>query len=232
MADEFFTTSTTWEALSFKSTTSFYNEILSTLKKKWIGEFSSLHLSFSSGKRAGWRHHPWHLCGGGNLSGESPLIKLPLLGFRNQSTVMSIQAAEITAWKLPSEIPPKTSALEVGRRRKCSSQLFPALEESVVKNPNANEGHMRLRFDPSVTKIPWRRKWQPTPKFLPGESHRQRSLAGYSPWGCRESDMTEQLSTGVSLSILSYVQLGSMQGTQRKRASKVLLPITHKRRSL
>ena len=39
----------------------------------------------------------------------------------------------------------------------------------------------------------WRRKWQPTPGFLPGELHRQRSLAGYSPWGRKESDMTEQL---------------------------------------
>ena len=41
-------------------------------------------------------------------------------------------------------------------------------------------------------KIPWRRKWWPTPVFLPGESHGQRSLAGYSPWGCKESDTTEQ----------------------------------------
>ena len=39
----------------------------------------------------------------------------------------------------------------------------------------------RLGFDPWVGKIPWRRKWQPTPIFLPGESHGQRSLAGYSP---------------------------------------------------
>ena len=37
----------------------------------------------------------------------------------------------------------------------------------------------------------WRRAWQPTPVFLPGESHGQRSLAGYSPWGCKESDMAE-----------------------------------------
>ena len=35
------------------------------------------------------------------------------------------------------------------------------------------------------------RAWQPTPVFLPGESHGQRSLVGYSPWGCKESDMTE-----------------------------------------
>jgi len=40
-------------------------------------------------------------------------------------------------------------------------------------------------------KIPWRRKWQPTPVFLPGKFHGQRSLAGYSPWGCNESDTTE-----------------------------------------
>ena len=39
---------------------------------------------------------------------------------------------------------------------------------------------------------PWRRKWQPTPEFLPGEFHGQRSLAGYSPWGCKDSDTTEQ----------------------------------------
>ena len=42
-----------------------------------------------------------------------------------------------------------------------------------------------------VGKIPWRRQWLPTPVFLPGESHRQRSLVGYSPWGRKESDMTE-----------------------------------------
>ena len=41
--------------------------------------------------------------------------------------------------------------------------------------------------------MPWRREWQPTPVFLPGESHGQRSLVGYSPWGCKESDTTEQL---------------------------------------
>ena len=43
-------------------------------------------------------------------------------------------------------------------------------------------------FDPWAGKIPWRRKWQPTPVFLPGESHGQRSLVGCSPWGCKEMD--------------------------------------------
>ena len=56
----------------------------------------------------------------------------------------------------------------------------------------------RHGFDPWVGKVPWRRKWQPTPVFLPGKSHGQRGLVGYSPWGHRESDMTEELSTSHS----------------------------------
>ena len=49
------------------------------------------------------------------------------------------------------------------------------------------------RFNPWVGKISWRRKWQPTPVFLPGKSHGWWNLAGYSPWSCKELDMTEQL---------------------------------------
>ena len=48
-------------------------------------------------------------------------------------------------------------------------------------------------FDPWIGKIPWRRAWQPTPVFLSGKIHGQRSLAGYSPWGHKESDTTEHL---------------------------------------
>ena len=55
----------------------------------------------------------------------------------------------------------------------------------------------RSRFEPWVRNIPWRGKCQPTPVFLPGESHGQRSLAGYSPWGCKESYTTGRLGTGV-----------------------------------
>ena len=51
--------------------------------------------------------------------------------------------------------------------------------------------HKRCGLDPWVRKIPGRSAWQPTPVFLPGESHGQRSLAGYSPWGRKESDTTE-----------------------------------------
>ena len=49
----------------------------------------------------------------------------------------------------------------------------------------------RCGFDPWVRKTSWRRARQPSPVFLPGESHGQRSLAGYSPWGRKESDTTE-----------------------------------------
>ena len=54
--------------------------------------------------------------------------------------------------------------------------------------------HWRNGFDPCVRKIPWRRKWQSTPVFLPGESHGQRSLLGYSIYSFKGSDTTERLS--------------------------------------
>ena len=53
--------------------------------------------------------------------------------------------------------------------------------------------HGRWELSPCVRKIPWRRKWQPTPVFLPGESHGQQSLSDYSPKHPKESDMTEWL---------------------------------------
>ena len=58
----------------------------------------------------------------------------------------------------------------------------------MVKNLPAVQ---RPGFNPWVRKIPWRRKWPPTPVFLPGKSHGQRSLVGYSPWGHKESDTTK-----------------------------------------
>ena len=62
----------------------------------------------------------------------------------------------------------------------------------VVKNLLTNE-RRRCGFDPWVGKIPWRRKRLPTPVFWPGEFYRQRRLAGYGRWDCKESDMTERL---------------------------------------
>ena len=78
-------------------------------------------------------------------------------------------------------------------------------------------------FDPWVRRIPWRRAWQPSPVFLPGESHGQRSLAVYSPWDRKEPDMhahsllmrPERLST-------SYSKYKEFQGRGARRQTKPL----------
>ena len=64
--------------------------------------------------------------------------------------------------------------------------------------------YKRFSFDPRVGKIPLHRKWQSTPVFLSGESHGQRSLAGYSPWCHKELDTTEN--TYILLSVLQHMK--------------------------
>ena len=66
---------------------------------------------------------------------------------------------------------------------------------TVLNNLPVNARDTRRRLNSWVGKITWRRKWQTAPVFLPGKLHGQRSLAGYSPWGGKELDMTEWLST-------------------------------------
>ena len=73
----------------------------------------------------------------------------------------------------------------------------------------------RGRFDPWVRKSPWRRKWQPTPVFLPGESDGQRSLAGHSLWSCRELDRTSLVAQMVKASGYNVGDLGSIPGSGR-----------------
>ena len=75
------------------------------------------------------------------------------------------------------------------------STIFPKTGE---KASEKLEPYDSSRFDPWVRKIPWRRKWHPTPVLLPGKFHGWRSLVGYSPWGHKESDTTEQLHFYVS----------------------------------
>ena len=74
----------------------------------------------------------------------------------------------------------------------------------VVKNSPANAGDKRdAGLISGSGRIPWWRTWQPSPVFLPGESHGQRSLEGYSPWGRREVDMASRLRThAIGLSTL------------------------------
>ena len=72
-----------------------------------------------------------------------------------------------------------------------ASQVAQCCKES----PCQCRRHSRCGFNPWLGKMPWRRKWQPIPVFLPGESHGQRNLEAYSPWDYKESDTTERLST-------------------------------------
>ena len=60
----------------------------------------------------------------------------------------------------------------------------------------------RCRFNPWAEMIPWSRKWQPAPVFLPGKFLGQRSLVGYSPWSHKESNMTERLSMHTNIQFI------------------------------
>ena len=71
--------------------------------------------------------------------------------------------------------------------------LYSVRNDSVGKESTCN-AEDASSIDPWVEKIPWRRKWQPTPVFLPEKSHGQRSLGGCRPWGYKEPDTTERLS--------------------------------------
>ena len=77
----------------------------------------------------------------------------------------------------------------------------------------------RRGFNAWLRKIPWRRKWQPTQVFLPGESHGQRSLEGCSPWGRKESDRTERLTRSLQAAEEAQgkrmSQVRGTEGTQR-----------------
>ena len=69
----------------------------------------------------------------------------------------------------------------------------PQIQSSLVPQTVKNLPAMQETFNPWVEKIPWRKKWQPTPVFWPGKSHGQRSLVGYSPCSHKESDTTDQV---------------------------------------
>ena len=72
---------------------------------------------------------------------------------------------------------------------------FPGGSDGKESTCNAGD----LGFHPWVGKIPWRSAWQPTPIFLPGKSHGQRSLAGYNPWVTKNQTQLKQLSTSMVL---------------------------------
>ena len=77
----------------------------------------------------------------------------------------------------------------------CTNTGLPSGEEPACQYKRRR----RCRFNPWIGKIPWRRKWQPNPVFLPRKFHWQRSLAGYSPQGCKELDTTEHITYHLTL---------------------------------
>ena len=87
----------------------------------------------------------------------------------------------------------------------------------------------RLGFNPWVRNIPWRRKWQPAPVFLPGKLQGQRSLAGYSPWDRRESDVAELTHTHRGLICLFFIFNPITPGNRSKKyccnMSESVLPV-------
>ena len=109
-------------------------------------------------------------------------------------------------WGLPGDIC-DSRFTSIGRTLRLEIRIsawgFPS--GSVVKNPLANQCK-RPGCDPWVGRFPWRKKWQLTPVLLPEKSHKQRSLAGYSLWGCkrvRHDLVTEQRQVFVQLSTFS-----------------------------
>ena len=88
---------------------------------------------------------------------------------------------------------------------------------SAIKNLLQLRSRRRCWFSPWFGKIPWKRKWLPTPIFLPREFHGQRSLASYSPWGCKELDTTGWLTH-------THKHAHTHTHTQKKKYSKFLIP--------
>ena len=92
----------------------------------------------------------------------------------------------LPGWALPISQGPAQITISLSRRR--ASQVVQWLKKK--KNPPANAGDVRDAGSSLAWEDPWRRKWQPTPVFLSGKFHAQRSLVGYSPYGCKESGTT------------------------------------------
>ena len=122
----------------------------------------------------------------------SEVIKT-LPAFKTSSTTVSSRTQyEATQAGRQGSVPACSALADTAHRYwiRASLHRVNSLAAQMVKKPLQCR---RPRSDPWVGKILWRREWLATPVFLPGESHRQRSLAGYGPWGWKESDTTERL---------------------------------------
>ena len=112
-------------------------------------------------------------------------------------TVKNLPAVQETQVQSPDQEDPLEESMAT--HSSILAWRTPWTEEQWVTKSRTLLSNKHSHFLSHIFKYVWRRKWQPTPEFLPGESHGQRSLVGYSPWGRKESDMTEQLSTYICI---------------------------------
>ena len=97
----------------------------------------------------------------------------------------------MTPWAVAHQVPVSTG---FSRQEYWSGWSFEAVvsyNSCFPGGANGKEPSKEMQVQSLGQEDPWRRKWQPTPVFLPGESHGQKNLVGYSPWGQKESDTTE-----------------------------------------
>ena len=116
-----------------------------------------------------------------------------------QSLGLAEETRDKDRFHLTSRSTKDHSCLSLRMRTKCLPLAPKGFSGGTVDKESACQckRHKRSGFNPWVRKISLRRKWQPTLAFLPGQSHGQRSLVGYSPWGHKESDTTERAHTHI-----------------------------------
>ena len=147
---------------------------------------------------------------------ESSLdCKIKPVNLKVKVKLLSRVRLSATPWTVAYQAPP---SMGFSRQEHWSGLPFPSPGD--LHNPGIKPGssalqadslllshqerpQCRTRFNSWVEKIPWRREWQPTPIFLPGEFQGQRSLVGYSPWSYNESDTTE----GLTLSLFTFQEI-------------------------
>ena len=143
-------------------------------------------------------------CGVGEDSWES-------LGLQGDSTSPSLESLSLSPWRvsytgLRCLLQNRNSGFNLTCIAVSGLPMWLSNEESACHCRRDR----RLGFNPRVAKIPWRRKGHPTPVFLPGESHAQRSLVGYSPWGRRRVGRNlatkQPENANISLTQGSYVE--------------------------
>ena len=105
----------------------------------------------------------------------------------------------IMIWKHRTIWDPQPHLLGKGIKKSIIKRSLFQCQKVHAESACQRRRHRRRKFNPRVGKIPWRRNWQPTPVFLPGKPHGLRSVAGYSPWGRKELDTTENAHTVSSM---------------------------------